>query len=141
MSWDLTLYIYIFKTRIWTQGATDFIFGQYGQAYFGGNTIAVNGAGWITASGRQSNDNGSCVYPFRVCLRFLMFYLPQDVFNQNTIVLASGALNRTSGNVYFGRPWRSMFCFGMEFVKHTANMSTIHPSFTHPRRLCQVSVL
>ena len=55
--------IYIFKTCIRNQGATDFIFGQNGHAYFGGNTIAVNGAGWVTASGRESDDNGSCAYP------------------------------------------------------------------------------
>ncbi|TFK34809.1 pectin lyase fold/virulence factor [Crucibulum laeve] len=68
------------------EGATDFIFGRQGLAYFGGNTIAVKANGWITASGRESNDSGSYV------------------FNQNTIVTASGASN-VNGNVYLGRPW------------------------------------
>ena len=113
-------YIYIFKTRIWIQGATDFIFGQMGHAYFGGNTIAVNGPGWVTASGRQSDDSGSCAYPSHVCLRFPMFYplCLLDVFNQNTIILASGALNGTSGNVYFGRPWRSKSQSEIKSIKH-----------------------
>ncbi|KIM49893.1 carbohydrate esterase family 8 protein [Hebeloma cylindrosporum] len=75
------------------EGATDFIFGQFGQAYFGGNTLAVNGPGWVTASGRQSDDNGSFV------------------FNENTIVLAPSALDRTAGNVYLGRPWRGTVIF------------------------------
>lgn len=42
------------------QGAVDFIFGQTGQAYFGGNVIAVSSKGCVTASGRASNDNTSC---------------------------------------------------------------------------------
>lgn len=42
------------------QGAVDFIFGRGGLAYFGGNTIAVKAPGCITASGRESNDTGSC---------------------------------------------------------------------------------
>jgi len=45
-----------------TQGATDFIFGRRGSAYFGGNTIGVKGAGFVTANGRESDDSGSCVY-------------------------------------------------------------------------------
>ncbi|TRM61994.1 carbohydrate esterase family 8 protein [Schizophyllum amplum] len=70
------------------EGATDFIFGQLASAYFGGNTIAVRGKGWITASGRQSDDGGSYV------------------FNKNTIVLADNADSNTAGNFYLGRPWR-----------------------------------
>jgi len=69
------------------EGATDFIFGRKGLAYFGGNTIAVKAAGWITASGRESNDSGSYV------------------FNKNNIVLASGASSGASGKIYLGRPW------------------------------------
>ncbi|KAJ6557884.1 carbohydrate esterase family 8 protein [Mycena capillaripes] len=69
------------------EGAVDFIFGRLGLAYFGGNTIAVNGPGCITASGRQTADNGSYV------------------FNQNTIVLASDAVSGASGNIFLGRPW------------------------------------
>ncbi|PPQ64151.1 hypothetical protein CVT24_008786 [Panaeolus cyanescens] len=72
-----------------TQGATDFIFGRRGLAYFGGNTIAVKANGWVTASGRESNDSGSYV------------------FNQNTIVQASGS--SANGGVYLGRPWGELF--------------------------------
>lgn len=54
-----TFFLSLYKTDI-RKGATDFIFGRLGQAYFGGNTIAVNAAGWVTASGRQSDDGGSC---------------------------------------------------------------------------------
>ncbi|KAJ7735761.1 pectinesterase [Mycena metata] len=69
------------------EGAADFIFGRLGLAYFGGNTIAVNGPGCITASGRETNDSGSYV------------------FNSNTIVLASDAVSGASGNIFLGRPW------------------------------------
>ncbi|KAF9529465.1 pectin lyase fold/virulence factor [Crepidotus variabilis] len=69
------------------EGTTDFIFGQLSQAYFEGNTIAVSGTGWITASGRASADAG--------------IYL----FSQNKVVLASSAPSGTK--TYFGRPWRS----------------------------------
>ncbi|KAL1746874.1 carbohydrate esterase family 8 protein [Schizophyllum fasciatum] len=70
------------------EGATDFIFGQQASAYFGGNTLAVRGKGWITAHGRNSDDGGSYV------------------FNKNTIVLASNADSNAEGNFYLGRPWR-----------------------------------
>ncbi|TFK32886.1 carbohydrate esterase family 8 protein [Crucibulum laeve] len=79
------------------EGATDFIFGQRGQAYFGGNTIAIKGAGYVTASGRSSNDGTSCE---------MMMHL--YVFNQNTIVTASGA-SGFDGKVYLGRPWSLIF--------------------------------
>ncbi|KAF5364701.1 hypothetical protein D9758_005641 [Tetrapyrgos nigripes] len=69
------------------EGKTDFIYGVQGQAYFGGNTIAVKGAGYVTASGRNNDDAGSYV------------------FNANTIVLAPNAESGTSGGYYFGRPW------------------------------------
>ncbi|KAF9269414.1 pectinesterase [Marasmius fiardii PR-910] len=69
------------------EGKTDFIYGRRGQAYFGGNTIAVRGAGYITASGRQSDDSGSYV------------------FNANTVIQASDAESGTSGGYYLGRPW------------------------------------
>ncbi|KAG7086400.1 hypothetical protein E1B28_002355 [Marasmius oreades] len=74
------------------EGKTDFIYGRQGLAYFGGNTIAVKGPGYITASGRQSDDAGSYV------------------FNANTVIQASGAESGTSGGYYFGRPW-SLSCF------------------------------
>jgi pectinesterase len=69
------------------QGATDFIFGQRGEAYFERNTIAVTAPGFVTASGRTSNDNTSYV------------------FNLNTIVLGSGAASDTAGRYFLGRPW------------------------------------
>jgi len=85
------------------QGAVDFIFGRQGLAYFGGNTIAVKAAGCITASGRQSDDSGSCK------CEYLTFYLFKknllDVFEKNTIVLASGAASGINGKIYLGRPW------------------------------------
>lgn len=73
--------------RGYIEGATDFIFGRRGSAYFGGNTIGVRGAGYVTASGRESNDAGSYV------------------FNANTIVTASGASSNATDRQYFGRPW------------------------------------
>ncbi|KAL0057548.1 hypothetical protein AAF712_015809 [Marasmius tenuissimus] len=73
------------------EGKTDFIYGRTGLAYFGGNTIAVKGPGYVTASGRQSNDAGSYV------------------FNANTIVQASGAESGTAGGYYLGRPWSRVF--------------------------------
>ncbi|KAG5638852.1 hypothetical protein H0H81_009403 [Sphagnurus paluster] len=73
--------------RNYIQGATDFIFGRSGLAFFGGNTMGVSGPGWVTASGRQSNDSGSYV------------------FDNNKIILAPDAVNGTEGKVYFGRPW------------------------------------
>ena len=46
------------------QGAVDFIFGRQGQAYFENNLIAVSSAGFVTASGRSSDDNTSCKLAF-----------------------------------------------------------------------------
>ncbi|PPR04301.1 hypothetical protein CVT24_013374 [Panaeolus cyanescens] len=73
--------------RGFIQGATDFIFGG-GAAFFGGNTISVNGGGWVTASGRSTNDATSYV------------------FDKNNIVLASGTSSSANGKIYLGRPWR-----------------------------------
>ncbi|KAI0065634.1 carbohydrate esterase family 8 protein [Artomyces pyxidatus] len=70
------------------EGAVDFIFGQRSQAYFEGNTIAVSGAGCITANGRSANDSG--IY----------------VLNRNKVILAPDAASKTSGKIFFGRPWR-----------------------------------
>jgi pectinesterase len=49
------------------KGAVDFIFGRHGFAYFGGNTIASKGPGCITASGRQTTADGSCLSPHLFC--------------------------------------------------------------------------
>ncbi|KAG6889856.1 hypothetical protein C0992_003835 [Termitomyces sp. T32_za158] len=73
--------------RNYIEGATDFIFGRTGLAFFGKNTIAVSGPGWVTANGRESADSGSYV------------------FDSNSIILASDATSSTSGAAYLGRPW------------------------------------
>ena len=59
-----------------------------------------------------------------------------DVFDHTTIVLASGAASGTSGNVYFGRPWGSTFCFGLIFMRRT-----LTAPWPYPRRLRQVSIV
>ncbi|KAA1468340.1 carbohydrate esterase family 8 protein [Dentipellis sp. KUC8613] len=69
------------------EGATDFIFGRLGQAYFEGNTLAVSSAGYVTASGREGDNEA--IY----------------VFNANSVVAAPGAASNTSGRTYLGRPW------------------------------------
>jgi pectinesterase len=71
--------------KSYIEGATDFIFGRTARSYFGGNTIAIAGTGWITASGREADN--SAIY----------------VLNQNKIVLKSGVSSST--NFYLGRPW------------------------------------
>ncbi|KAG6901501.1 hypothetical protein C0995_011051 [Termitomyces sp. Mi166 len=81
--------------RSYIEGATDFIFGRTGLAFFGKNTIAVSGAGWVTANGRTSDDSGSSDHGS----------IRSDVFDGNSIVLASDATSSTSGAVYLGRPW------------------------------------
>ncbi|KAF8998831.1 carbohydrate esterase family 8 protein [Cyathus striatus] len=90
------------------EGAIDFIFGREGLAYFGGNTIAVKGQGFITANGRESNDTGSCKY----------------VFNQNTVVLASGA-SSLSNKAYLGRPWGD---FAKVIFKNTVIQAALNPA-------------
>jgi hypothetical protein len=42
----------------------DFIFGKQGRAYFENNLIGVSSAGFVTASGRSSNDDASCKLAF-----------------------------------------------------------------------------
>jgi pectinesterase len=70
------------------EGATDFIFGQYGQAWFDQCDIRVPSTtlGYITASGRASDDAG--------------YY----VINNSTVAAADGA-DVPSGSMYLGRPW------------------------------------
>ncbi|KAL7269947.1 hypothetical protein RUND412_007358 [Rhizina undulata] len=70
------------------EGATDFIFGQRARAWFENVDIGVKANGWITANGRDSEDNVS-------------FYL----FNNCNVAAASG-YTVSSGTVYLGRPWR-----------------------------------
>ncbi|KAJ3391110.1 hypothetical protein HDU84_006477 [Entophlyctis sp. JEL0112] len=72
------------------EGAVDYIFGQYSQAYFDHCTVASTKPGFITASGRASAaDKGAYV------------------FNSCTIEAAATAVAGTAGNVYLGRPWGS----------------------------------
>ncbi|KAG6878609.1 hypothetical protein C0992_007856 [Termitomyces sp. T32_za158] len=73
--------------KSYIEGAVDFIFGRHGLAFFSGNTIAVAGPGYVTANGRESDDDGSYV------------------FESNEIILASDAVSGTADQVFFGRPW------------------------------------
>ncbi|ORY64485.1 pectinesterase [Pseudomassariella vexata] len=70
--------------KSYINGAIDFIFGQRAAAWFEGCDIETIGNGYITANGREAENNTS-------------FY----VFN-------SCAVNGTSGvnSTYLGRPWR-----------------------------------
>ncbi|OWY95854.1 Pectin methylesterase [Phytophthora megakarya] len=68
------------------RGATDFIFGKYALAWFESCDIEVVGKGYITANGRDSEENPS-------------FY----VFNHANVFTANSSLN---GTAYLGRPWR-----------------------------------
>ena len=76
--------------KSYIEGATDFIFGQRAQAWFENCDIGVVKAatGWITASGRSSNDSG--------------WY----VINKSRVAAAPG--NVVGDGVYYlGRPWRN----------------------------------
>lgn len=66
-------------------GATDFVFGRYARAWFEGCDIQTVGAGFITASGRESADSAA-VY----------------VFNNANVFGTSGV-----ASTYLGRPWRT----------------------------------
>ncbi|KAF7319171.1 Pectinesterase [Mycena chlorophos] len=85
------------------EGAVDFIFGRQGSAYFGGNTIAQKAPGCITASGRETNDTNSYV------------------FNQNTIILASGAATNTANNFYLGPNIRLRVIFKNTVIESQIN--------------------
>lgn len=67
------------------EGATDFIFGRLGQAYFEGNTIGVKSNGWVTASGREADN--VAIY----------------IFDRNNIILAPNPGSTSA--IYLGRPW------------------------------------
>lgn len=69
------------------EGAVDFIFGNDGNAWFEKCTIAINGAGYITASGRDTAD--------------AYWY----VINKSKIAAKSGAGVAKESTV-LGRPWR-----------------------------------
>lgn len=70
------------------EGMTDFIFGEHARAWITNSTIASNGYGWVTASGRPNNTDVS-------------WYVITD----SDITTAKGA-DVEDGSVYLGRPWR-----------------------------------
>lgn len=70
------------------EGMTDFIFGEHARAWITNSTIASNGYGWVTASGR-TNDSDSSWY----------------VITDSDVTTAKGA-DVADGSVYLGRPWR-----------------------------------
>jgi pectinesterase len=71
-------------------GATDFIFGQRARSWFERSDIRVvaKSLGYITANGRETNDNAGSYY----------------VFNSCDIAGTSGSV--PAGAYYLGRPWR-----------------------------------
>ncbi|KAA8895547.1 carbohydrate esterase family 8 protein [Sphaerosporella brunnea] len=74
--------------KCYIEGAVDFIFGQYARAWFYDAVIRIQGAGSITANGRDSNDNVS-------------YYVITD----SDIKVADG-VTLAKGSAYLGRPWR-----------------------------------
>ncbi|KAI0074491.1 pectin lyase-like protein [Panus rudis PR-1116 ss-1] len=69
-----------FYSNCWIEGATDFIFGQRGSIWITNSVINTVASGWITASGRSSDD-------------------------PNWYVIDSSTV-QGSGTAYLGRPWR-----------------------------------
>lgn len=91
------------------QGAVDFIFGQKGQAFFQGNTIASKGAGCVTASGRSSNDSTMCsVFSMHSETATDKSIYRTDVFDQNVLIAASDAFSNVTDKTFLGRPWMGM---------------------------------
>jgi pectinesterase len=76
-----------YYSNCYIEGAVDFIFGK-AAAWFGECVVASNGAGYVTASSRETSDDTS-------------WY----VFDHSTITAASG-VSSLAGKVYLGRPWR-----------------------------------
>lgn len=72
----------------YVEGMTDFIFGEHARAWITNSTIASNGYGWLTASGRKSDSDVS-------------WYVITD----SVVTTAEGA-DVEDGSVYLGRPWR-----------------------------------
>ncbi|THH17146.1 hypothetical protein EW146_g3618 [Bondarzewia mesenterica] len=87
------------------EGATDFIFGRLGQAYFEGNTIGVKSNGWVTASGREADN--VAIY----------------IFEQNNIILASDP--GSTDKIYLGRPWGD---YARVIFKDTYVTAPLNPS-------------
>lgn len=92
--------------KCYIEGAVDFIFGQAGQVWIDGSTIAVSAAGGaVTASGRASSSSTS-------------YY----VINKSTIAAKSG-VSITAGTVYLGRPWGA---YARVIVQNTALSAIIN---------------
>ncbi|KAK6363057.1 hypothetical protein TWF730_000504 [Orbilia blumenaviensis] len=72
--------------KSYVNGAVDFIFGLRAAAWFENLDIETLGNGWVTANGREAENNTS-IY----------------VFNKCGIKGAGGA---TAASTYLGRPWR-----------------------------------
>ncbi|RVD80878.1 uncharacterized protein DFL_008764 [Arthrobotrys flagrans] len=70
----------------YVSGAVDFIFGLRASAWFWNVDIEPLGKGWITANGREAENNTS-FYVFTKCK-------------------VNGAGSATPGSTYLGRPWR-----------------------------------
>ena len=96
--------------KSYIEGATDFIFGQRAQAWFEqcdiGVVTAVAGVGWITASGRSSNDSG--------------WY----VINKSRVAAAPGN-TVADGTYYLGRPWRN---FARVVFQNTQLSKVVNPA-------------
>ncbi|AEO66258.1 877d35ca-67d3-4e98-adf6-2076a6a27c09 [Thermothielavioides terrestris] len=95
--------------KSYIEGATDFIFGQYAQAWFDGVDIRVLAAsvGYITANGRDSSTNPS-------------YY----VINKSTVAAKTGATVK-DGAYYLGRPWRD---YARVVFQETSLSSVINPA-------------
>ncbi|KAH7354433.1 pectin lyase fold/virulence factor [Plectosphaerella cucumerina] len=77
---------HVFK-NCYIEGATDFIFGNNGNVWFENNDLAINGAGYITASGRNAAD----AYWYVI---------------NNSRVFAKPGVSLAAGATVLGRPWR-----------------------------------
>jgi pectinesterase len=71
------------------EGMTDFIYGEHARAWITNSTIAANGYGWITASGRPDDADPS-------------WYVISD----SVLTTAAGS-DVSEGSVFLGRPWRN----------------------------------
>lgn len=78
-----------FYANSYIEGMTDFIFGEHARAWITNSTIASNGYGWVTASGRVDDNDPS-------------WYVITD-----SVVTTAEGFEVEDGSVFFGRPWRN----------------------------------
>ncbi|KAH8760555.1 carbohydrate esterase family 8 protein [Diaporthe sp. PMI_573] len=71
------------------EGMTDFIYGEHARAWIVNSTVAANGYGWITASGRVDDNDPS-------------WYVITD-----SVVTTADGYDVEDGSVFLGRPWRN----------------------------------